>query len=388
MRKSAIFSGIFLLMLAAMSCQEESNTAEQAEQSEGTASSIVALDTGKLQMDDIELFTTGNHNIRLSRAVPGVAMGAPNYVSVVAAPLSGIVSKLHLNEGERVRKGQVIMEIESIEYGNLLSDFMKAVSELSYQNGRLERTKQLTERGVAPESELEAVKAESDRARANQQAVKARLMALGVSEAEIHQMKDADNIEPHLFIRSKISGVIDQHQVELGMPVQAYDELATVVNTEKVLVKAWLSPEDLNYISPGDSVSISRRTSPGVESINSIIASINPALDQDNQSVIANIYVKTVNNWPVPGENVRVELSSDMPNGLIAVPSDAITYLGNKEVIFVRAGDNQFQVREIEVSHADSDNSFVRQGLDIGEKVAVSEVFTLKSMLRFNQFAE
>ncbi|MFW5767976.1 MAG: efflux RND transporter periplasmic adaptor subunit, partial [Bacteroidota bacterium] len=357
MRKSVLFSGIFLLMLAAMSCKEESNTAEQAEQSEGTASGIVALDTDKLQMDDIELFTTGNHNIRLSRAVPGVAMSAPNYVSVVAAPISGIVSKLHLNEGEKVRKGQVIMEIESIEYGNLLSDFMKAVSELSYQNGRLERTKQLAERGVAPESELETVKAESDRARANQQAVKARLMALGVSEEEIHKMKDADNIGPHLMIRSKISGIIDQHQVELGMPVQAYDELATVVNTEKVLVKAWLSPEDLNYISPGDSVSISRRTSPGVESIKSIIASINPALDKDNQSVIANIYVKTVNNWPVPGENVRVELSSDMPNGLIAVPSDAITYLGNKEVVFVRAGDNQFQVREIEVSHADSDNS-------------------------------
>ncbi len=388
MKKASILISAFALLMLGNACKDDGGEQIADTETTQTEKNTVTLDTSKLKPSEIELYELGSRDVPLKRAVPGVAMAAPNYISMVSAPLDGIVSKLYLNEGERVRKGQVILEIESLEYGNLLSDFLKADSELSYQKGRLQRSEQLAERGVAPESELESVRAEKNRAEANLKAVRARLLALGMSPAEIERLKSSENIEPHLLVRSKISGIIDEHNAELGMPVNAYEQLASVVNTEKLLVKAWLSPEDLNSVSVGDSVSISRRTSPEEGSIYSVISTINPALDKANQSVIANIYIRTGKNWPVPGENVRVELSSEMNGGLLAVPRDAVTYLGDKEVVFVKTGDLQFQVRQIQSRYDDNQYSFVSDGLQKGEKVAVSEVFTLKSMLRFNEFSD
>lgn len=340
-----------------------------------------------MSYQDISFYEVGAERQMQSRAVPGVAQAAPNFVSYVAAPVNGIISSMYVNEGQTVKKGQVLMEIESLEYGQLLSDFLQGNSNLKYQKSRMDRNEDLAEKGITSQAEMEAIRAEYQLAKSNSIAVRARLMTLGLSEQEIVALKEVERLEPHLLIRARIDGVVDQHFIVLGMPVKAYDNLAIIINTKHLLVKAFLSPEDLNYISVGDSVNITRQ-SDNQSGIKSVIASINPALDRDSKAIIANVLIQTDGNWPLPGENLRVTLKSKVPEHVLAVPTSAISWLGEDAVVYVNASDNRLEVRTVQILSSDENFSFIEKGLIAGEKVATNEIFTLKSLVRFNEFAE
>ncbi len=377
----------FIVAFAMVSChQKDEESSEQTVENVENSDKIY-LDDSKLSMDDLEFFTMTNSIHKQERLVPAVVQAAPNYIGYLAAPVDGIVKSVYLNEGDRVVANQVVMEIESLEYGQLLSDFLQAYSEYVYQEGRQSRNEKLIEKGLTSQSEMELIRADYQRSKSYYAAMRARLLALGLSEQEVENLKTSDAIEPHLLIRSEINGVIDQHFVELGMPVRAFDQLATVVNTEQVLVKAFLSPEDLMNVSVGDSVEINRLSDQS-GGIYSVVSSINPALDENSRSVIANIIVKSHDNWPLPGENVRVKMQSEIPENLLAVPVEAISWLGEKAVVYVLVDEKVLQVREIQIVESDDNFSFVSHGLKVGEQIATNEIFTLKSLVRFNEFAD
>jgi cobalt-zinc-cadmium efflux system membrane fusion protein len=367
-------------------CQNEKQKTEAPEKTENDEAFLDLSDKG-LSYDNISFYEVGVEKKLQQRAVPGVAQAAPNYISFVAAPVNGIISSMYVNEGQAVKKGQVLMEIESLEYGQLLSDFLQGNSNLQYQKGRLDRNEELAEKGITSQSEMESIRAEYQLAKSNFIAVRARLLTLGLSDQEIENLKTVEQIEPHLLIRSRIDGVINEHFVELGMPVKAYDNLATVINPKHLLVKAFLSPEDLRYVAVGDSVSIVRQ-SDNKNGIKSVVASINPALDGNSKSMIANILIRSDGKWPLPGENLRVTLKSEVPEHVLAVPSSAISWLGEDAVVYVAAPEKQVEVRTVEIMSSDENFSFINKGLVAGEKVATNEIFTLKSLVRFNEFAE
>ncbi|MDD2199594.1 MAG: efflux RND transporter periplasmic adaptor subunit [Bacteroidales bacterium] len=380
-----ILLGVLLLLL---SCNNEKENTESVEAKNEVAKWTLDLTEANISVDDIEFYELGKKDVKLKKAVPGIAQSAPNYISYIAAPMDGIVSALYLNEGERVKKGQVIMEIESLEYGNLLSEFLKSSSEYEYQQGRLDRNNKLLEKGITSQSDMEMIQADFELSKANFVAVKTRLMTLGLDSYEIENLKNSENIEPHLMVRARISGVIDQHYAELGMPVKAYDSLASIVDPTQLLIKGYLSPEDLNFVAAGDSVVINRQSDNTVGAIISTIASINPALDENSRSLIANIYVEGNGSWPLPGENLRLEIYSETPENLLAVPVSAISWLGEDAILYVFADENTLEIRKVEIASSDDTYSFISSGVSEGELVAISEIFTLKSLVRYNEFAE
>ncbi|HXK82355.1 MAG TPA: efflux RND transporter periplasmic adaptor subunit [Bacteroidales bacterium] len=380
-----ILLGVLLLLL---SCNNEKENTESVEAKNEVAKWTLDLTEANISVDDIEFYELGKKDVKLKKAVPGIAQSAPNYISYIAAPMDGIVSALYLNEGERVKKGQVIMEIESLEYGNLLSEFLKSSSEYEYQQGRLDRNNKLLEKGITSQSDMEMIQADFELSKANFVAVKTRLMTLGLDSYEIENLKNSENIEPHLMVRARISGVIDQHYAELGMPVKAYDRLASIVDPTQLLIKGYLSPEDLNFVAAGDSVVINRQSDNTVGAIISTIASINPALDENSRSLIANIYVEGNGSWPLPGENLRLEIYSETPENLLAVPVSAISWLGEDAILYVFADENTLEIRKVEIASSDDTYSFISSGVSEGELVAISEIFTLKSLVRYNEFAE
>jgi len=380
----AIFGFISVLL----SCNNSQENPGQTENTIEIQEWTLDLSKTKLSVENIEFYELGKQEVMLKKAVPGIAQSAPNFISYIAAPMDGIVSSLHINEGERVKKGQVIMELESLEYGNLLSEFLKGSSEYEYQQGRLERNSKLVEKGITSQSDMEMIQAEYELAKANLVAIKTRLQTLGLSANEIDNLKRNENIEPHLMVRARISGVVDQHYAELGLPVKAYDKLASVVDPSELVIKGYLAPEDLNAVSTGDSVYVYRQSDRTLPPIAATIASINPALDESSKSLIANIYITGNELWPLPGENVRLVIHSHIPENWIAVPASAISWLGENAIVYVWTEKSILEIRKVEIVSSDDTHSFVISGISKGEKVAVSEIFTLKSLVRYNQFAE
>ena len=70
------------------------------------------------------------------------------------------------------------------------------------------------------------------------------------------------------------------------------------------------------------------------------------------------------------------------------MPMEALTYEGNDPIVFVQKSDLIFEKRKIEVPEFRGKYAVVRKGLDKNEKIAVSQVFSLKALSRFDKISE
>ncbi len=318
---------------------------------------------------------------------PGVVFPAPKNTSIISCPIDGQVSSIVKNEGSWVKKGEVLFRIQSLEFGTLVSEFLQANAEERFQTNRLKRLTQLVKENISSTSELEKATAEYDRAIASSRASYSKLKAVGVDDSEIQAFVEAEQINPILKIKAPIDGVIERNFVELGQSVNALENLSRVLDTRVVLIRGYLSPDDARLINVNDSVTITKREN--MQTITrAVINSINPGLDENSRSVITNILLKTEDGWPKPGENVRLNIVTSSKKEIIVIPVEAITYDGNQAIVFVQKEKGLFEKRNIEVNEMRENMVFVANGLQSGEQLVKTKVFTLKALSRFDKIAE
>jgi membrane fusion protein, heavy metal efflux system len=318
---------------------------------------------------------------------PGVVFPAPGHSSIISTPINGQVTAINVYEGDWVNKGQELFRIQSLEYGTLISEYLQAYAQESFQKSRLARLEQLVKERISSASELEQATAEYRRVSALLKSANAKLRAVGVPETEIAQFSESGNFEPTLKIVAPINGVIEKNFVELGQSVNALENLSRVLDTRKVLIRGYVSPGDAVLVKPGNAVDITKREQEDM-AMTGNITSVNPGLDENSRSVVVNIIIPSVNNWPKPGENLRLAITSESQKETVAIPLQALTYDGDEAIVFVKKGANTFERRPIIIDEISGDFVFVASGLSPAEEIAITKVFSLKALSRFDIISE
>jgi len=390
-----MFSLLLSILLIISSCGNKTKTAQKEKTGSDTPPSLsgvkpenlVKLSEKELAELKIQVLPVTSSFQKYNIAVPGVVFPAPNHISIISTPIDGRISKIEVQEGEPVRKGQELFSIESLEFGNMVSEYLQAVSEETFQTSRFQRLEQLVEQTISSKSELDRARSDFQRAKTSVIAAVSKLKAIGVPDKEINAFKSAESIDPTLKIHAPISGTMDQRSVELGQSVNALQMLARVLDMSHVLVRGYISPEDARFITPGDSVKISRRQN-DTNVMNAIVTSINPGLDENNRSVIVNVLLATKDSWPKPGENLHLSIETTSRTEVITVPMEALTYEGNDPIVFIQLSETTFEKKKVDVQEFRNRNAVVRNGLDKNDKLAVTQVFSLKALSRFDKIAE
>ncbi len=395
-RTFSMVASMIILSAFLLSCSgnKSSNDAanEQTElppslQNQNNAVILVHLSEKEQNELKVETAKVSSNFIDYSVAAPGVVFYAPEHASIISTPINGQISRINKYEGSWVRKGEELFRIQSLEFGNLVSEYLQAFAEGQYQTNRLKRVKQLVEETISSESELERATAEYERGSASSRAAYSKLKAVGVSDSDIKSFVEAENIDPILKIHAPIDGVIGRNFVELGQSVNSLENLSRILDTRVVLVRGYLAPDDARLINKGDSVVISKRENDAAIA-KATVTSINPGLDEDSRSVIVNIILPTTGGWPKPGENVRLEIRTSSQKEVIAIPVEALTYDGNQAIVFVKKGTGIFEKRTIGVAEIRDKYIFVNSGLAPDEEIALTKVFSLKALSRYDIIAE
>jgi cobalt-zinc-cadmium efflux system membrane fusion protein len=385
---------ILVLLIFGTSCKSKNDIKENEQTQTGSPPSVAAAKTQNLvKLSDKEISELKIQTVQVSTdalnyliSVPGVVFPAPNHVSIISTPIDGRISSISAQEGQPVKKGQEIFSIESLDFGNMVSEYLQAVSEETFQSSRLQRLEQLVEQTISSKSELDRARSDFQRAKTSVIAAVSKLKAIGVPEKEIIAFKTAQSIDPTLKIHSPINGIMDQRSVELGQSVNALQMLSRVLDISHVLVRGYVTPEDARYISAGDSVTILRRQNELFE-MKAIVSSVNPGLDENNRSVIVNILLSTKDNWPKPGENLQLSIATSSKVDVISIPVEALTYDGNDPIVFVKVDESTYEKRKVEVQELREKYAIIRNGLQKNEHLASSQIFSLKALSRFDKIA-
>lgn len=336
---------------------------------------------------NIQTWTVALESASFELRIPGEVFASPEHFAEVSSPISGRVVTIHAHEGESVQAGDLLLEMESLGFADLVAAYLEARADLTYAEAEQVRLEQLVDRGISPVRVLEKARSDLSRAETRVSATWARLRAVGVTEAEMAEWSSTSRQRPLLKIFAPITGVVDEHNVDTGKAVDENQSLLTLVDPRHVLVRGFASPEDAGLLHPGEPVTIRPRQESG-SSIGSTITTINPSVDADNRSVVLNILSVAKDGWPRPGESVQVMVRARSAEPVLSIPLDAIQYDGQDAVVFVAKDDETFEPRPVTLMRVNENTAFVSDGLAPGDAVAVTQVFTLKALSRFDQFGE
>ncbi len=391
--------GVLLISSALfMGCSGDSSDSEPTADpgpppslTESSASKTIQLSEQQAENLNIQTITIEPSQVSFTIKAPGQVFAAPGHISKVSAPINGRVVKIYAHEGEFVSEGDPLLDLESLEFADLIAEYLEVSAEITYQQQQVDRLKVLVEERISPERTLQRAEADLQRAKTKLSASHARLHSIGVSDEIIDQW-DPQTAEPQsqLTIHAPITGTINEHMIEQGESVNAYEEMLDIIDNKEVLIRGFVSASDAPFLQSGDSVLITDRS--GSESITSLlkttVSSINPALDQVNKSIVLNSIVETENNWPIVGQNVRLTYTAQGEEGTISIPLSAIQFDESDATVFVQNSPLEYEKRTVTVQRTTAENAVIESGLEAGEKIAITQVFSLKALERFEQFAD
>jgi len=275
---------------------------------------VIEVQTGRVKRGDVTQLVTGSGKIQ-----PETEVGISAYVSAE-------ILRLHVKEGDKVKAGQLLAELERTRYEAALdrarSDLKSAKASLKKSRSELKRAKQLYAKKLFSEAELEG-------AEANYELAESRVEQ---SEASLKQVED-DLAKTRLL--SPMDGTVSQlnkeeGEIALGSQFQA-DVIMTVADLTRMEMVAEIDENDVVLVSVGDSADIEVDALPDevFHGYVSEIAHTATTRGRGTQEEVTNFEVKVRLLGNVerlrPGMSATVEIRTEIHEDVLYVPIQAIT---------------------------------------------------------------
>jgi len=311
--------------------------------------------------------------------VPGIVK-ANEYREVPVTPLvGGVVKDVPVVLGDHVKRGQPLAIIFSSELAEAETQYVSYLAELEAEHKRLERTQNLLKLGAASQQEEEEVAATHAAHESHVRAALEKLKLLGASDRQIAALRQAEQINPNLVVPAPIGGVVLTRNANLGLVVNAAQELFTVADLSTVWIMASVNEKDFAAVRVGSQANITASAYPG-RNWKGRVTYIQPQVDPASRTAQARIEVAN------PGETLRIEMYVDVeftvpgPSGPI-VPQSALQSIGERQFVFLPVKNNEgsYSLRQVRLGPTADGYYSVLDGLHVQDEVVTEGSFILKA---------
>lgn len=180
-------------------------------------------------------------------------------------------------------------------------------------------------------------------------------------------------------VTAQLSGLVTERPVARGERVEAGQKLFTILDISRLWIWIDLYEKDLASIRRGMTVRIKVPAYPK-ETFLARISYVSPELNAESRTVRARVEVANPDRQLKPNMFATVTVLSGASRNVPAVPATSVTRVENQDVVYVQGEGDHFVRRPVQLGAHEADWVEVSNGLKLGEKVATSGVFALKSI--------
>lgn len=263
----------------------------------------------------------------------------------VNAQVSGALLEVPVEEGDRVREGQVMARLDDRE---LQAQLRSAEAAYEVAEAAFQRARQLRERQVITQPEYEADRTAFEAARAQLDQIRTRV---GFTE-----------------VRSPIGGVVTAKLVQSGDVIGVQGRLLDVAEVDTMVVRVSVSELDVVEIAEGDPVAVELDARPG-ETLQAAVRRVFPAADPATRLVPVEVALSDADRGRArPGFLARVTFQLDPKPDAKLVPASAIVSRGGGEGVYVVA-DSTVVLRTVTPGLTSEGRIEIVEGLAVGDRV-------------------
>ena len=300
--------------------------------------------------------------------VRGTVAAVQNEDVKVSALVAGRVTLVSAAEGDSVREGQVIAELDRRPLEDQRRQTAAALDQAKAQveNARLnlQRNQQLFERGIAAGKEVEDAKTQMASAQA---AVEQATAALSTADRNIERAQ----------VRSPIAGQVVKRMVSVGEQVDgtAAQPIAEIANLDRVELAANVPSEQLSRIKIGQPVSVATDAYRGRAFVGSVLA-IAPAVDPTTNAALVRMRIANADRRLRIGMFAQARVQLDQHANALVVPPPALVRDQRGTAVYVVSGDTAERT-PVTVGLEQPDAVEILSGVEDGQTVLTSSVYGL-----------
>lgn len=312
-------------------------------------------------------------------------------VAHVGPRIAGHITSVKATLGQKVGGGQVLAVIDSVELGQARAAYQQARAREELTRETYEREQRLAADKISSQQEVLSARAAHLEAEAELRRAEEALRVLGLTSSQIRSTsKSGATLSP---VSSPFSGTVVEKDASLGEMVSPEQKLFTVADLSEVWIWVDVFEKDLGRVHLDDGVSVEVDAYAG-ETFEGKVTFLGGSVDSGTRTVRARLAIDNHDGRLRPGMFARVRLSDPHagPAGgetlVPVVPESALQRQGEEQVVFVQAGERQFQRREVRLGKRSGGLVEVLDGLKPGERVAVQGAFLLASELAKESMGE
>ncbi|MFZ2086307.1 MAG: efflux RND transporter periplasmic adaptor subunit [Candidatus Sulfotelmatobacter sp.] len=299
------------------------------------------LDANNFKIDHPEQFplaTAVEHKTAPALDVTGVVQPDIARAVPVISLASGRVVEIKARLGDVVKKGQLLLRVQSNDVSGAYQTYVKAVNDERLARVQLERTQILYEKGAVAKSALEQAEDTEDDAKADLNAATEQLRLLGI---------DKDHPSGVVDIFAPISGIITDQQVTNAAGVQGLGSPNpfTISDLSYVWIICDVYENDLDAVHVGEYADIHLNAYPN-NVFKGRIDNILPVLDPTIRTAKVRLEVANPGMMRV-GLFVTATFYGKQAVTRAAVPSTAILHLHDREWVYAPLGAGHFKRLEV-----------------------------------------
>lgn len=208
------------------------------------------------------------------------------------------------------------------------------------------------------------------------QSARRRLALFGMAEREIETITRARNAQTRFGIYAPAAGYVVDLNVREGAQIEAGATLIAVADLSTVWLIADVPEGQSGNVQSGATISATLESAPGKE-FSGQVEFIYPALDAQTRTARVRIALANKNGELRPGMLARVHLGAKTRE-VLAVPSEAVIYTGQRTVVIVRE-EGTFIPVEVRTGAEGDGRTEILSGLKEGEEVVTSGQFLIDS---------
>lgn len=351
----------------------------------GSAKTIVELSPDALSSAGIALAEAQFRALRTEIETTGAVDFDQRRFAHVTPRVAGRVEATLIEPGDKVRAGQTLARLDSVELGGAIGDYLQSRARAELARETYERERGLFADRVSSQQEMLTAQAAARESDAALRSAELHLHLLGLSDEQV-QALGYDQPRASIYeVRAPFAGTVVERHVTLGEMVDTQSQLFQIADLSRVWVWIDVFERDLARVHLGDGVDLRVDAFPAVEFAGTVTY-LGSRVESESRTARARIEVSNADGRLRPGMFARVRISDPHAadgraeaERAVAVPEAAIQRQGDESLVFASLGEGRFEPRIVRTGRKGGGFIEIVEGLAKGDVVAVSGTFVLKS---------
>lgn len=287
--------------------------------------------------------------------------------------INGVIDRTYFSLGDKVQKGQNMLDIRSTELSALQSEKISLEAELKIAQRDLTTAQGMYDDSMLSEKELFEAQGKLKQAQSALDKVQSDMSVYGVNKGN-----------GSFSIKAQINGFVVVKNASSGSTVsESGDPLFTIADLSTVWIVANVYAGNLQFVQEGMDVEISSLSYPG-EIFKGKINSVSQVFDPEEKVLKARIVMQNKELKLKPEMSVVISLKKDGYNKCISIPSDALIFDNNRYYVIVEEAEGKFESREVVLQGHNGKISYIALGLNESENIVIKNQLLIYSGLKDN----